>query len=295
MHGWGPALLLGPGAAGASPLPPLAAWCRAALDEDLFTSLAAEPGPASPAAQAALAAEPELPSAARSDSRAAAHQPPGSPAAGCTAAPALDAAAARGPQPPGAAAAPAPSAGRRKKVIRSRIGYARTAAPLAGAQASPAHPLGAALAAPPAAPHRGEESASAAPLDRQASDAGSVLSQGSGSLGPAQPAGSRPASGAGQLAPDAQLESAHGSTAAASAAGSLDGSARGDGGGAQSARSGDPQHLTALQQHVARLNIQLEPPARAAGPTALPYPAISQDSSRRSTRGCSLAGRSTHA
>ena len=230
-----------------APTPCPAACCSdACLDEALFTSLADEP---EPHAQGAVLAVDDIraapPSPAVSAPEAAATHVPRAGSRSSSPIPAT--AVAASVQPAEVIRAPAPDdlaaaapAGRRKKVIRSRIGYARAATPAAIGEARRADSLEAALsplaqaATPPAA------------LARQAS-AGSA--QSSGCAGPA------PVPGTG-LDPDLQQGSA-----AAESSDSLRGGAHVPA-GVSRARDGDPLHLTALQQHVAQLDIRLELPPR---------------------------------
>lgn len=185
-------------------------------------------------------------------------------------------------------------------MIRSRIGYARSSTPVEQ-QAPHASTLADALVVGSAAlavPAGGEHPAPPA-LASQLSDAGSAHSEGGGSYSPtaadadadevaaaagssaAAVASSRPASRGGQEpARSSRPISRQGSASGASPAA-----------GAQlqhEASGGDPQHLTALQQHVAQLNIRLELPSTAgdrAGRAAAPALAYASDSddSRRST------------
>lgn len=153
-------------------------------------------------------------------------------------------------------------AGRRKKVIRSRIGYARGAA----APADPAS-LAAALAgggAPPAAPVA-PPAAAALPASpaRPASAADSMQSEGGGSYSPptasAAAATSRPTS---QGASHASLGLEAGAPHSASRQSSPGPEGEAAEGAGRWAAGSDAQHLTALQQHVAQLDIRLELPSR---------------------------------
>jgi hypothetical protein len=190
-------------------------------------------------------------------------------------------------------------------VIRSRIGYARTAAVVTELQApvTAGSSLAAALA--------GDASPPAAELlRRRASDAGSRRSESGGEHSPAPSTSaaaaaaaadtsSRPASPASQssgLPPSVVRQGSRaGSTAGTYAAAREEG--QGEEG--QSAGSaGDAQHLTALQQHVARLDIRLDLPigaAAAAGAEAggsqprQPRPGNSDDS-RNSTSALGVWG-----
>ena len=259
--------------------------CSAPLDEDLFSSLATEPAPAAPAAAASAAPPPaaaaaappaaELPlSGSRSSSpagaaaAAAAATAPAAPAAGTAAPPAVLPALHQDAAGDGAAV----GAGRRKKVIRSRIGYARTAAAVAELQAPAA--TGSSLAAVLA----GDATSSPAELGRRASDAGSLRSEGGGEHSPAPTtsaaaagagadASSRPASPASQGS-GLQPSLARQGSRAGSAAGIYGAAGQGEGQEEEEHQSagsaGDAQHLTALQQHVARLDIRLDLPIGAA-------------------------------
>jgi hypothetical protein len=164
--------------------------------------------------------------------------------------------------------------GRRKKVIRSRIGYARAAAP-GEAHAPHASTLADALVVSPTA---AAAEAAPTPLQRQPSAAGS---EGGGSYNPT-PASSRPGSRGSQEPALARTGSRAGSAAMAAA-----GEAAGEAAELEGRPPADPQHLTALQQHVARLDIRLDLPAGAAGRERA---ADSQSSSsRRSTGGWGAA------
>ena len=256
---------------------------RGPLDEDLFTSLSVEPEAAAPAE---LEAEPagaaaDAPAAAAAPAAeepealhevpalAAADRPPRSTDDGAPASPdAAPAAPAAQPPPappaleepplaappmqPLAAETAAPGAGapagRRKKVIRSRIGYAR------GAAAADAGSLAAALAGAGPAPPVAAAPAAGAPAPpspvQQLSAAGSMQSEGGGSYSPAAAAFSRPSS---QAASDAGHDSRR------SSPGPQEVEVQPAG---RRSAGGDDQHLTALQQHVAQLDIRLELPSR---------------------------------
>ncbi len=176
---------------------------------------------------------------------------------------------------PGAAgpAAGGGIAGRRKKVIRSRIGYARTAAP--AEQPTHASNLADALgggsrAATPTA-------AAAAAAKDEPTPAGQVTA---------------PLSDAGSEGGDSNAPAAGASRAASAGDGSRPGS-RSSAEHLQRQTSGDPQHLTARQHPAPRLDIRLELPARPADAAQRAQrPQHSSDSgSRRSTSACRGEGR----
>ncbi len=258
--------------------------CRGPLDEDLFTSLSADAEGAvlvEPAAAASPAEEPEA--AAPTPTAVAAGRPSSSAGVAAFADASLAAAAPEQPAAPApavetqlplgaplavqpAAAEPAPAgagavAGRRKKVIRSRIGYAR-----GPAAATDAASLAAALAGggvAPAAPASAPAAAAPVPLSpmRPPSAADSMQSEGGGSYSPvgsAAAATSRPAS-------QAASHASHGFESGPPHSASRQSSPGPEGGAERAGRQaagGDAQHLTALQQHVAQLDIRLELPSR---------------------------------
>lgn len=178
-------------------------------------------------------------------------------------------------------------AGRRKKVIRSRIGYAR------GAAAADAASLAAVLTqgGGPAAAPSAHVAPSAPPpaltptLARRASEASSLQSEGDGSYSPtaAADADSRPGSCSSQAASHASQGQEPGQAQRVSRQGSLAGGSEGAVGDSRQQHhrvevgpagfAGDPQHLTALQQHVAQLDIRLELPPRRSSDSVDAAPA----------------------
>lgn len=140
-----------------------AAMHRAALDEDLFTSLS-EPEPQQPAAAAPTASQPPAAGAGAGPGSPPTMSPAAAEAAATAARPGLPDLGLLGSLASGSNAAqgvPAPAPGvRRKKVIRSRIGYARgateqqqqpAAMPFAAAVPPPTAPVPVPSAAPAAA------------------------------------------------------------------------------------------------------------------------------------------------
>ena len=188
------------------------------------------------------------------------------------------------------AVAPGQQQQRRKKVIRSRIGYAR------GATAGAAPPADA--QAPTAAAVATHASLLASP-QREASDAGS---KGGGSFSPEPAAaGAAGASEAGTVSDGSRPGShasrgrgrAAASPAAVGSASEAEEEVEGGGGGGGGATGGHGggngdglHHLTPLQRRVERLNLQLDlPPTMGGARTAAAAGHADSDNSQGSTGG----------